>query len=579
MNTLTKPKSVDALELAERQLHHLANMAHTEIGLLSRVFAQLASQVNAMMDLSAKVVDSIDHDKIDWTLKQAQSLGAVAKRFVNERLESTAQILQIVSSEAQLLERLYGLAWAQKKIARETDTLSVLTNIEVARLGEAGADFQYLASELADFSRFVAADNKQMMSHVDNRKAAIDAAKRKLAVELPRMHQEFMQIDSDLASAMTVVESSLQQLSAIPLRFGSCLTEIDGQVSGIVAAVQAEDITRQQIEHVQEALIWICRPLSEGAEQGWISEPDVLKIGAGLAIQIYQLRMVKETVSNWAEQIKVCMSGILTISSSDLVSVGPLVLAQERELTAQLARVAQIKLDCHSHNALLEYTLGGLTSLTQLVTEHLQRATSVRSRLRLLTFNSIIEASRLGRQADAILTISHSIKQISANWNSITDQSAETMIEITSLSHRTKDVIATFSQGLSEELEQAQQQTRAGLDDLRLVVSCATEHAGQMGEITDKLHDQVALAGPVNKLFNGCLSSVTSILKDIVEVHERFVCANPKPSQPVDDSAMEQIYAVSYTTEMEREVLRAALRGAPLPAIDEGLSGNEVELF
>jgi hypothetical protein len=39
------------------------------------------------------------------------------------------------------------------------------------------------------------------------------------------------------------------------------------------------------------------------------------------------------------------------------------------------------------------------------------------------------------------------------------------------------------------------------------------------------------------------------------------------------------MYAASYTTEMEREVMRAALRGMPLPGAKALLEGNSVELF
>jgi hypothetical protein len=42
---------------------------------------------------------------------------------------------------------------------------------------------------------------------------------------------------------------------------------------------------------------------------------------------------------------------------------------------------------------------------------------------------------------------------------------------------------------------------------------------------------------------------------------------------------VEKLFAAGYTTEIEREVLRAALRGEPLPSQQLSLAGNDVELF
>jgi hypothetical protein len=42
---------------------------------------------------------------------------------------------------------------------------------------------------------------------------------------------------------------------------------------------------------------------------------------------------------------------------------------------------------------------------------------------------------------------------------------------------------------------------------------------------------------------------------------------------------MEVLFGASYTTEIERDVLRAALTGRPVPVAEQNLAGNDVELF
>ena len=46
-----------------------------------------------------------------------------------------------------------------------------------------------------------------------------------------------------------------------------------------------------------------------------------------------------------------------------------------------------------------------------------------------------------------------------------------------------------------------------------------------------------------------------------------------------DAAELERLFSASYTTEIEREVLRAALHGTPLPVLKQTFTGNDVELF
>ena len=53
----------------------------------------------------------------------------------------------------------------------------------------------------------------------------------------------------------------------------------------------------------------------------------------------------------------------------------------------------------------------------------------------------------------------------------------------------------------------------------------------------------------------------------------------PGAQKRCDRKEVEAMFAVSYTTEVERAVLRAALDGAPMPVAQQSLAGNDVEFF
>ena len=89
---------------------------------------------------------------------------------------------------------------------------------------------------------------------------------------------------------------------------------------------------------------------------------------AGLTIQIHQLKNIKETVGGWMSQIRMCMDGILRLSASEVVGIGPLVLEKEREVSSQLAQVEALESESAVSSERLRRTLGGLSNLMQLVT-------------------------------------------------------------------------------------------------------------------------------------------------------------------------------------------------------------------
>jgi methyl-accepting chemotaxis protein len=589
MSLASRSEPACLVDKAERELQALISESEKEICIVSRGFSELASDTDAILRLAGAIAGCVEDERVLSVLPKVQSLGTAAKVSIGARLEATTGILEIVSSEAKLLERISTLTRNQRSIARETQTLSVLTNIEVARLGKSGSGFQYLAHELDEFSQSVVKSSKEVTSHTDERKASIEEAKRMLAAGLPRIRQQFARIEFELSGALAAVEAGQNQLLQAPVLFRGCVEEIAGQIAGVVTAVQGHDITRQQIEHVQEALRLIAVKLktveeaSGGQNEAQTAAPDDAQnashVAAGLLIQIYQLRSIQGTVSDWLEQIRLCTDGIMRISSSELVGIGPIVLEQESKLSAQLAQIEALELQCQTGNEEVQATFTGLSSLMELVGEHLTRSRAVRERMQLLTFNSIVEASHLGSRADAILEISQSIKRISTSWSEMTDRSAQTMDEILGMVEQVETAMQAFSSSGKEELDEARAETRVGLEALRSAAAFASGHAAEIESSTAKLQSRLKIVGEARERLDNCFARIGAVLEGIEELGREWETGHPEALARCNRPEVEEMFSASYTTEMERLFLRAALYGEPLPEADQILAGNDVELF
>jgi hypothetical protein len=358
------------------------------------------------------------------------------------------------------------------------------------------------------------------------------------------MREEFARIEKGLETALGNVEAALEQLCGTPARFKGCVEDIARQIAGVVAAVQAHDITRQQIEHVQAALETIAAELS-GEER-----PSSGETGAGLAVQSYQLRSVRETVRGWTAQIRTCLEAIGHIASSEILELGPVVLAQQSALGAHLTRIEKLEEECEADNARVQASFAGISGLMQLVNEHLERSKVVRDRLQLLMFNSIVEASHLGSQADGILEISTTIKRISATWG-----------EITTGSEAATEEIRTLVEASKEGLRAARSETMGSLGILREAAKCA-----EIGSAGNRLE---VCFGQLDTARTGIESAQRALEQE----------GGPGSGTGFDAEAVERRFSADYTTEMERAVLRAALAGGPMPVAQPNFAGNSVELF
>ena len=561
------------LRRLENELGTILAESEREMQQLGADFEGLARETNAILAAAGTIAGCAESERIASVLPRVQKLGERARAFIGERLGATAGILETVVAEAAQLERLGELTRGQKAIVKETEMLRVLTNIEVARLGEVGAGFQYLAAELDDFSRTVAESTRELTRHTEERRTGIEETRRTLAVELPQMREDFARMEESLGNAQSLVDSTLAEMFQTPVRFRGCMEEVAGRIAGVVAAVQAHDITRQELEHVRTAL----GEIAAGLEGEAAPEPAALQ--AGLAIQSYQLRNVRQTVEGWVAQIRTCMDGIVHIAGSELLALSPMMMRQESVLTEQLTRIEQLEKECEAEDRKVQASFAGISGLMQLVNEHLARSKDVRDRLRLLMFNSIVEASHLGTQADGILEISKSIKRISSAWREITTQSETATGEIGTLVEHSGSTLEAFSESSYAGLREAWSETEEGIAILREAAQCADSRGRDIETTVLALKARVAEIGGTADRLELCFGLLPAALDGVEAARQELERQNPAAGGHYDRAAVEERFSASYTTEMERAVLRAALDGGPLPAAEQSFAGNSVELF
>jgi hypothetical protein len=340
----------------------------------------------------------------------------------------------------------------------------------------------------------------------------------------------------------------------------------------VVCAIQSHDITRQQTEHVRDALAGIVSRMRVGDDQ-W----PAWELAMGLRVQVLQLKNVQLDMEAWSSHIDECLASILDVSQSRLERVAPVVLAQEEQLSGRLLQIERIEKECEQDGVEAAEALSGLSSLVTLVSEHDRIARITRDRLQLLSFNSIIEARNLGSKADVMLEISKNISRVASAWGQMTEKSAETRMEIQRLMDQTHGEITTLSGERDPALQEAQMEITDALGDLRRAAQCVAANAAQVGQLTAGLQERIDMGRSISGSFRKVTAEIGCSIELIEKLRQEVDYAGA--DKKCDLAALEGEYSQPYTTEIERSILRLALYGETVQAAQPAAMGNEVELF
>jgi hypothetical protein len=563
-----------ALTAAQEELDRLERSSQTGVDSATQAFRDLASAADGVLKKASVIVGCVEKDNMEAALAKVQALFASMKVFLERRLVAASAVLDKLQEQEKLLGELSHITRRQENIAHHLRALSVLTDVEVARLAGVGGDFHVLAQELAAFSKSLAQQTRELAADNEGRKQTVRQTRRAMAAAVPQLRGEVAHMQQEMGSALQGIQDRLSREAGIPEQFRVGAEKTSGQIAGVVAAIQTHDITRQQLEHVQKSLGLIASRWGSGEEE--ISA--MARAHGGLKIQLSQLENVKQTLVGWTSQIGRCMADIPKLSASELMSIGPVVLEQERGLSSQLMHIEQLQEKSREHSDRLQEALGDLSSLMELVNVHLKKSQTILGRLQLLMFNSMIEAHRLRERGAAVSAIANLIRDVAQEWKMVAASSRQTLDQMLDVVKQIDQLMQAFSEG-SQSLRDDEVQTAAALGNIRDSAVLVAREAAEMQSIVGGMQANLAAAGRTGSELDAGFTFLEAARMRI-EAASRILESNA--AQPLDNysaAELEEWLGRLYTTEIEREVMRAALHGTAMPALGESFAGNSVELF
>ncbi len=539
---------------------------------LAAQFERLAEEVQSVLGFTSEIVDCIQQDWVMSIAPMTRALASSARRFIEQRIDSLAVISDGFTSEAGMLDKLSSLTKEQRSIAREGWALRVLASIEGARLLGAGSRFEYMAHELDEFSEMVLFGAAEVQTETERRRATLTERRSSLNLALQRRTEHFNIIEAQLSDSIATMDTALVDFARITTDFQQCIALISCNIAKVVEAIQMQDITRQQTEHVRDMLI---RTSSELETRD--ARRHEARLNAILKVQAFQVRNACRSTKEWINQVHQCLESILHVGSSDVLAVGTKILEQERALSSQLVNFERLEQECAADDMEIEVSRAGIGELMRITKDYLARSELVRDRMHLLNLNSMIEACHLG-DAAAVLEITRNIGHISIGWSALTDRSGETLEAMLSSAASAEESHRTKTRLSREDLGNARHESNAGFVALSKAAAIADCNGGRVKTAITAMHDESTILGSTAARLARSIAIMEEAQNELQKAEE--VSANNEVHLTDEDRLqIEKECAVMYSSELERRILRAALYGEKMPAYRAVVEKNGVELF
>jgi methyl-accepting chemotaxis protein len=286
----------DSLAESEREVMKVIEQIGLLIAQSNEQRAKIAHSIKSGRDLTESTQLRVENNK--------QIIAAIEMQLEaqNEEFRDNFGRIQNLSAEVGALTPLIKVITS---IAQQTSLLALNAEIEAARAGNAGRGFAVVAFEVrklsvlttkaaADMTEKINSTCKKVDSEMAEAQASLerhesDDAMTHLIVDLTGMQEDFNTNSQLLLEVITEVDASYEQSV--------------NRLSQALGHIQFQDVMRQRMEHVQEALVEMCDHMqsmsAKMADFGWEGKFD-RNFKQILAAHLNRYRMASQTRTHHA---------------------------------------------------------------------------------------------------------------------------------------------------------------------------------------------------------------------------------------------------------------------------------------
>lgn len=383
-------------------------------------FALRSSQISATANELVQLVSGDESSQLTGRLRHLfDDMDGYLNHVRAQGSASCHTLEQIVSQLDQVVQPLEGF----QKMDKSLRMLSISTKIESARLGELGAGFTTLAMDVEKLSHTVSEKSAGIMNQRLALSQLINNNLEMVRSTEATQHADASAILSGIHASLATLSQLNDACSAAGSRAADVAQEVTADTGTVVSSMQFHDITRQQIEHVSEALEKLFQHTCAQPEldDKAACESQIAEVGDICELQTAQLRHATSQLNQATMTILESLQDIGAKQSQISQELQQALLGNSGSVETSLLdtmqqdmqRVTAILQRCADADQKLIQAMGDVTGTIGQIASFVSDIEAVGSEIDLIALNAQIKAAHTGPQGAALGVLAEAIKRLS----------------------------------------------------------------------------------------------------------------------------------------------------------------------
>lgn len=585
-------------EIAQGLLSLASRSEDEFIGLGEKLmeFSSTSHQIFQQTELSLQKINGTGDDNVLVNIRRLLEASVVILHKQSDYMADSLHCMQPMS------ENLYQLSKLEndfQKINRFLRIIGICTKIESERVGVQGEEFMSLGKEIDRIWSLFTQNTDDLFQQAGKSAVFVDLAQKRMDGHHKNYVALISRLQESIQSALKGVEEMFQLSSMAGKKMADGAQHISQEIGKIVSSLQFHDITRQEIEHVHEALVEKGGRIKDSSalkDEKFFSL--IQKTNQSLIIQIAQLENAAKQMDQAGTRIRTSLEEIAGKSEENkkIVSVfdGNISSGESGKMECLESEISKLDSILHQWKNLeeeLSQVIKPTTQCADQIDNYMNQMEKVAYKVNILSLNALIKATRNVKSGRAFEVLAEEISQ-QAKYSG--ELSREASLKLHTLTQKNKDMAKTL--GLFEEQKSKAlsivvltRENAGGLHDLnREIVQTVHSLIGKNDRLASEII-QLAESIQFDNLFR---TKVTRCLQELEEIQneiQKFLYDNHE-YLPEDPDANLDSLSNRYTMEKEREIHQEVIfsastkgeseAGEEIPPQDEAgpeevLEGNE----
>jgi methyl-accepting chemotaxis protein len=525
--------------------------------------------------LASEMMGEVAGEQVSETISALGALLDEMGRYVSRAQQETGESSATLREILGLLDQVAGPLTGFRKVDKVLRMLGISTKIESARLGQGAAGFDSLASDVGNLAVQV---NLKATVILNSKNDLAKAIEQTLAGALRSGTEQYGRV----AGILDKTRGSLGTLTALNGRCtsaASSISEVTREVSRnmgeVVMSMQAHDMVRQQIEHVDETLSELTAGLAAGLA-------DAGEVALVCELQMAQLRNAAEELDRAVQAIIDNLKEVadkqhgLSRETSSMAGIadqagGSFLTGMQQDI----AVVCSALLESAQSNQRLCSAMGAVAQTVGEIAHFVEDIETIGEEIKLIALNAQIKSAYAGDEGAALGVLAEAIQRLSIDAIGHTSAVTGTLQAIGEVTRRISGGLDSESSSVEAEVHCMVARLGTMLDLLRGVNETLFRSLGGMDDAVTRLSQDIDQVTAGITVHHQVSRELEGVVRDLGVIATKACALAPAAAR---DANLAEL-AGRYTMQSERKIHQALLGAETAQAPSGAEFEDNVELF